>query len=519
MSVARGQQNDEVMDGFKGQPRSEREIRAVAEMRIVMEKVCEGWRLEKIPALVMLADVLPTMLVSLVQGIGAEWEALSSGDGRTVSQAVQRALQGVGVSLLRGAWMLQGHATVPPVEQRPSCAECGARMKLVAAKRGRQLVGRFGRYTLERPYYTCPCCGGGCAPADAAWGIGSGLLDPDLMEVTAADGVRDSFEETRRNVWRHLQVTIDDNEAQRATEAMGMVLLRQAQERADAGIRVPPPDPGSDIVLLEVDGGRVEAGGEWREAKVAAAGPLGPNTQLDPATGRIHLCSGPLHYTASIASADEFFAREVRQVAEDAGLFHPRVRSVVLLSDGGEWIENRWASLGMPDHVNVFDILDIRHLEEHVWTAARKCWGDDSPRTKRWAIQQIEAVRSGGPEPLLTELARIRPRSLAGREELRKLRRYLKRNAHRLQYPHFVAQQLPIGSGAIEGAVRTVNNERAKQSGMHWSVLGACAVLALRAIALSPPSAWAAFWATRPQLARPTNVKLGGRKWGKTDAA
>jgi hypothetical protein len=78
---------------------------------------------------------------------------------------------------------------------------------------------------------------------------------------------------------------------------------------------------------------------------------------------------------------------------------------------------------------------------------------------------------------------------------------------------------LPIGSGAIEGAVRTVNNERAKQSGMHWSVLGACAVLALRAIALSPPSAWAAFWATRPQLARPTNVKLGGRKWGKTDAA
>ena len=120
---------------------------------------------------------------------------------------------------------------------------------------------------------------------------------------------------------------------------------------------------------------------------------------------------------------------------------------------------------------------------------------------------------------MLTELARIRPRSLAGREELRKLRRYLKRNAHRLQYPHFVAQQLPIGSGAIEGAVRTVNNERAKQSGMHWSVLGARAVLALRAIALSPPSSWTGFWGTRPQLARPTHVHLDGRKWTKKEAA
>ena len=299
---------------------------------------------------------------------------------------------------------------------------------------------------------------------------------------------------------------------------MGWVALRQAQEWADAGTRRLPPDPGSDIVLLEVDGGRVEAGEEWRETKVAAAGPLGPQLEVDAATGRTHLCAGPLHYAADIAPADEFFARDVQRLAEDAGLFHPRVRSVVLLSDGGEWIENRWPSLGFRDGITVFDILDTRHFEEHVWTAARACWGDRSRRTKDWATKQIEAVRAGGPDSLLAQLDHMRPRTAAGREELRKLKGYIERNAHRLRYPEFVAQHLPIGSGAIEGAVRTINNQRLKQSGMHWSVLGARAVLALRAIALSPPSVWTEFWATRPQLARPNNVHLGGRKWKKKAA-
>ena len=118
---------------------------------------------------------------------------------------------------------------------------------------------------------------------------------------------------------------------------------------------------------------------------MAAAGPLGPHVQVDPTSGRTHLCTGPLHYAADIAPAEEFFARKVRQLAEDAGLFHPRVQSVVLLSDGGEWIENRWASLGFPDRVTVFDILDVRHFDEHVWTAARACWGEHQTSAHRFA--------------------------------------------------------------------------------------------------------------------------------------
>ena len=146
---------------------------------------------------------------------------------------------------------------------------------------------------------------------------------------------------------------------------------------------------------------------------MATAGPLGPEKVVDKDTGRLHPCAGPLHYAADIAVADSFFAREVRQVAEDAGLFHPRVRMVVHLSDGGEWIENRWASLGLPAGVEVVDILDFRHVQRHIWGAAKASWGDGSSRTKKWSKKQIDTVLDKGSQPLLDDLARIRPRWVA----------------------------------------------------------------------------------------------------------
>jgi hypothetical protein len=235
-----------------------------------------------------------------------------------------------------------------------------------------------------------------------------------------------------------------------------------------------------------------------------AAGPLGPEKVVDKDTGRVHLSTGPLHYAADIADAGSFFAQGARQVAEDVGPFHPRVRTVVQLSDGGEWIENRWASLGLPAGIEVVDILDFRHLQQHIWGAAKASWGEGSSRTKAWSKKQIDTVLEKGPQPLLDELARIRPRRAEGREEMRKLGVYVSRNAHRLHYPEFIARELPIASGAIEAGVRVLNNERLKNACMHWSVAGARAVLALRAVALSPLRRWEAFWADHPWMERPS---------------
>jgi hypothetical protein len=490
---------------------TERDIEAeyrteVAELLSRMQPTFSLWRERGDNALLAAAaQALPAMIVGLAAGVGAEWVALLKGDARAVGRAAQRAVQPAGTAFIRAAWQMQGHASVPvDPERRPCCPECGRKMRIVRSRQSRHLVGRLGTYELTRPCYGCPAGHGSCCAGDEAWGLGAGTLDPDLLEVVARDGVESDFEQVRAAVARHPQVAVDDNTVERVTVGMGHVLRKQNAQRATEGSRSLRPDPGSDVVLLEADGGRVHAGGEWREVKVAVAGPLGPAKVVDKDTGRVHLSTGPLHYAADIADADSFFAQGVQQVAEDAGLFHPRVRTVVLLSDGGEWIENRWASLGLPAGVEVVDILDFRHLQQHIWAAAKACWGDGNARTKAWCMEQIDSVLEAGPQPLLDELARIRPRRAAGREEMRKLGEYVSRNAHRLHYPQFIARELPIGSGAIEAGVRIVNNERLKNACMHWSVAGARAVLALRAVALSPFPRWQAFWADRPWMERPS---------------
>lgn len=461
-----------------------------------------------------LCAIVRQAVPALVSGVAAELSALLAGDGSTVPGAVQRALWPVGRACVLAVWQLQGRGAVPSPEQRPDCPQCGRRMKLVAPCRVRHVLSRFGLYPLQRPYYRCEVCGGGLAPDDAAWGQGPGLLDPEVTQLLAANGCNGSFQDAVQTLEAHLFITVDDNEAERTTEAMGLVALRRSEERAEAGPCPLPRDPGSDVLLLEVDGGRVFAGGEWREPRLAAVAPLGPQIEVDADTGRERFVTGTARYTADIADADTFFQRDVRQLAEDAGLYHPRVRTVVCLSDGGGWIEPRWSTLQLPARTRVVSILDVRHFEEHVWTAAKAVWGDGHPMTSSWATRQIQAVRQRGPQTLIDTLARMRPRRAKGKDEVRKLSAYVARNADRLDYPTFVAERLPIGSGLIEGGIKAVINARAKAGGMRWSVPGARAVIRLRALARSGADVWADFWRTRPQLERPKAAELpsGGRK-------
>ena len=77
---------------------------------------------------------------------------------------------------------------------------------------------------------------------------------------------------------------------------------------------------------------------------------------------------------------------------------------------------------------------------------------------------------------------RQRSRSQPKREALRQLGVYLKNNAERVDYPRYRALGLPIGSGPVESACKTLVGGRCKQAGMrNWRRSGAEAVLRLRA--------------------------------------
>ena len=71
---------------------------------------------------------------------------------------------------------------------------------------------------------------------------------------------------------------------------------------------------------------------------------------------------------------------------------------------------------------------------------------------------------------------------------------YLERNAHRMEYPEYLARGWCIGSGAVESACTTVVGQRLKLAGMRWGEDGANAVCHLRALYRSEKGQWEAFW-------------------------
>ena len=74
------------------------------------------------------------------------------------------------------------------------------------------------------------------------------------------------------------------------------------------------------------------------------------------------------------------------------------------------------------------------------------------------------------------------PRRTGLHEAAGELVGYLERNAHRMEYPGYLAHGGCIGSGAVESACKTVVGQRLKLAGMRWGEDGAHAVCHLRAL-------------------------------------
>ena len=56
---------------------------------------------------------------------------------------------------------------------------------------------------------------------------------------------------------------------------------------------------------------------------------------------------------------------------------------------------------------------------------------------------------------------------------------YFQTNRARMNYPRFREQNLCISTGVVEGACKSVIGGRLKRGGMHWSVDGTNAIIAL----------------------------------------
>jgi hypothetical protein len=128
------------------------------------------------------------------------------------------------------------------------------------------------------------------------------------------------------------------------------------------------------------------------------------------------------------------------------------------------------------------ECLDFYHASEHLSDALRAAYGETTPRYReRFDILQ-EVLRDDptGVDKVIGALCRLRTR-YPRREAIHKAVAYFREHRHRMPYARLRAQHLPIGSGVVEAACKTLVSQRLKRSGMRWRQTGGQAILTVRA--------------------------------------
>ena len=192
---------------------------------------------------------------------------------------------------------------------------------------------------------------------------------------------------------------------------------------------------------------------------------------------------GSVSYSAAIESAASRgtdplpspFAQRAYREARRRG-FDTAARRVVI-GDGAEWIWN----LAGEQFPAAIEIVDLYHAKGHLCDVAKAIYGAGTDLAARWGKDRRDELDAGRVEAILTALHAHRDTC----EEARKCIDYLTRNRHRMRYPEFRAWGLCVSSGVVEAGCKHAVGARLKRAGMHWTVTGANAIIALRCCKLS----------------------------------
>jgi hypothetical protein len=159
---------------------------------------------------------------------------------------------------------------------------------------------------------------------------------------------------------------------------------------------------------------------------------------------------------------------------------------ILFVSDGAKWIWNRLPDLLETlnlDGQNVHLLIDFYHAVEHLnqVSSLRKDW---SPRTrKQWLTKQRRLLCQGEIDQVIDAIRKL-CRGRNSRAIRTQLNYFINHRQH-MDYSFISGQHLPIGSGAIESAIRRVVNLRLKGPSLFWRMPNADAMLMLRAFCKS----------------------------------
>jgi hypothetical protein len=138
--------------------------------------------------------------------------------------------------------------------------------------------------------------------------------------------------------------------------------------------------------------------------------------------------------------------------------------------------------------VSVVIIVDIMHVLEYLWKAAKAWLPPDDPKGAQWVGDKTLHLLQGEVKSIVRNLRRgatAKGMHSKQREPIDQCATYLANHAVYLNSPHYLAQGYPIATGVIEGACRHLVKDRMEITGARWGLEGGESVLKLRALVIN----------------------------------
>lgn len=136
-------------------------------------------------------------------------------------------------------------------------------------------------------------------------------------------------------------------------------------------------------------------------------------------------------------------------------------------------------------HVNITIIMDIIHVIEYLWKAARVFHEETSSEAEEWVTKRLFAILQGKAGHVAAGIRRsatLKKIPKTERIPIEKCAGYLLKNKPYLQYHLYLKEGFPIATGVIEGACRHLIKDRMDVTGARWSLKGAEAIVKLRSL-------------------------------------
>jgi hypothetical protein len=147
-----------------------------------------------------------------------------------------------------------------------------------------------------------------------------------------------------------------------------------------------------------------------------------------------------------------------------------QAREIIFVADGAHWIWDRVDTLIKNlqiDPKKVTQVVDFYHACEHISAALDAIPGLSDSKRKR-LFRQMRSLLAQGRLNMVMEQIRSRMPTEGSLPEVEKELQYFQRHQSRMRYHYFRRRKIPIGSGAVEGAIRRVINLRLKAPGSFW---------------------------------------------------